>query len=124
MKFREIKTKSGILLLAGKNAENNEQLVSQAKPDEIVLHTAKPGSPFVNIKSEKEKKPSKEDIKEAAVFCAAYSQDWRDNNADVEVHIFNGKDIKKVKGMPVGTFAVKKAKSLIVKKKELLSYKK
>lgn len=123
MKFREFKTKNGTLVLAGKNAENNEELVAQAGKNEIVLHTAKPGSPFVNIKSKKGN-PDKEEIKESAIFCALKSHDWRDNKADVEVHIFKGGDIKKIKGMPVGTFSVKKAKSLIVKKKELLNYKK
>ena len=118
MKFREFKTKSGTLVLAGKNAENNEELVKQISPEEIVLHTAKPGSPFVNIKG----KAEKEDVKESAIFCASKSQDWRDNKADVVVHIFNGKDIKKVKGMPVGTFAVKKAKSLIVKKADITKF--
>lgn len=115
IKFREYKTSSGKLVLAGKSAENNEQLIKQAQKDEIVLHTKKPGSPFVNIKG----KASEKDIKEAAVFCARYSQDWRDNKQDVIVHYFKGKDIYKKKGMKLGTFGVKKFKELIVRKKDI-----
>lgn len=113
MKFREFITKKGTLVLAGKSAKNNEELVAQVEPNEIVLHTAEPGSPFVNIKG----KPKFGDVKQAAVFCAKYSQDWRDNKKDVVVHKFRGEDIYKRKDMKTGTFGIKKFKVIKVKKK-------
>lgn len=116
MKFREFKTSSGKLVFVGKNAENNEELVKQIEEDEDVFHTAKPGSPFVNIKSAT---ANEQDRKEAAVFCAAKSQDWRDNKKDVEVHYFKGKDICKKKEMGVGTFGVKRFKIIKIRKKEI-----
>lgn len=112
LKFRQFITSSGKIVLVGKNAENNEQLIKQVKKDEIVLHTDSPGSPFVNIKGEADKK----DIKEAAIFCAKYSQDWRDNKRDIEVHWFKGKDIYKRESMKTGTFGIKKFKKIKVKK--------
>lgn len=118
VKFREFKTSSGKKVLAGKDAESNEKLVEQAGQEEVVLHTAKPGSPFVNIKDSREK-TSKKDIKEAAIFCARYSHDWRDNRKDVVVHYFLGKDVFKIKAMKLGTFGVKKFKESIIKKKEI-----
>jgi predicted ribosome quality control (RQC) complex YloA/Tae2 family protein len=114
-KFREYFSSSGTLFLGGKNAENNEELITQAGKDEDVFHTAMPGSPFVNIKGE----AKKTDIKEAAIFCAKYSQDWKKNKKDVIVHQFKGKDIYKEKKMPLGTFGVKKFKEIKVKKEEL-----
>ena len=120
MKFREIKTSSGKVALAGKNAKNNEELVEQVKEKEDVFHTAKPGSGFVNIKG----KANQKDRKEAAIFCAAYSQDWRDNKSDVEVHAFKGKDIYKRKGMKLGTFGVKKFKVIKIKKEDIEKWKK
>lgn len=114
-KFREFISKKGTLILAGKNAENNEELIAQAKPEEEVLHTAEPGSPFVNIKG----KPKPGDIKEAAIICARYSQDYRDNKSEVIVHIFKAKDVYKRKGMEKGTFGVKKLKAMKIKKKEI-----
>ena len=119
MKFREIETSSGKKILAGKNAENNEELVAQISPEEEVFHTAEPGSPFVNIKSPK---TNKQDRKEAAIFCAAKSQIWRDKKGDVEVHWFKGKDIYKRKGMKAGTFGVRNVKGVKVKKEEILDY--
>lgn len=111
-KFRELISKRGTLILAGKSAENNEELVAQVKPNEEVFHTAKPGSPFVNIKRE----PKPGDMKEAAIFCARYSKDWRDNKSDVVVNNFKGKDIYKRKDMEKGTFGVKKLKKMKIKK--------
>jgi len=116
MKFREFTTTSGKQVLAGKDAESNEKLVEQIGKEEMVLHTARPGSPFVNIKLKENEKTSKKDIKEAAIFCARYSHDWRDNKKQVIVHYFLGKEIFKIKTMSLGTFGVKKFKEIKVKK--------
>lgn len=116
MKFREFKTSSGKKVLAGKDAKSNEELVKQVEKNEDVFHSAKPGSPFVNIKSPR---TNKQDRKEAAIFTASKSQDWRDNKKDVEIHWFKGKDLYKMKGMKTGTFGVKKKKSILVKKNEI-----
>ncbi len=122
VKFREYKTSSGKLVLGGKSAESNEELVEQVGENEIVLHTSLPGSPFVNIKSASGE-VGKEDIREAGIFCARYSQDWRDNKKNVLVHVFLGKDIFKDKKMKAGTFGVKKFKEIVVKKIEIGSFK-
>lgn len=116
MKFREFETSSGKKVLAGKDSRSNEELVKQIKKNEDVFHTTASGSPFVNIKSSK---TDDKERKEAAIFCAAKSQDWRNNKSDIEVHWFKGKDIYKIKGMKEGTFGVKKFKIIKVKKKEI-----
>lgn len=118
--FREFETSSGLRVLCGKSAENNELLVEQALPTEIVLHTVKSGSPFCNIKGV----ASKRDINEAAIFCAKYSSDWRDNKKDVIVHVFSGKNIYKDKRMKVGTFGVKKFDKIKVKKSKIIEFEK
>jgi predicted ribosome quality control (RQC) complex YloA/Tae2 family protein len=117
--FRERISSSKNLILAGKDAESNEELIKQAKKNEEVLHTEAPGSPFVNIKG----KPKKGDIKEAAIFCARYSRDWRKNKQDVKVHRFKRKDIYKEKDMKKGTFGVKKRKIIKVKKEWIENFK-
>jgi predicted ribosome quality control (RQC) complex YloA/Tae2 family protein len=120
MKFREFETSSGKKVLAGKSAQNNEDLIKQIDNEEIVLHTAKPGSPFVNIK---DKKPTKQDIKEAAIFCSLKSQDWRDNKKDVVVHYFHGRDVYKEKKMKLGMFGVKKFKEIKIKAEDIKKWK-
>ncbi len=116
--FRQIETKNGTILVAGRDAESNEELVKQVKKNEWVFHTKNPGSPFVNIKG----KPKTSDIKTAALFCARYSRDWKKNKKDVEVHYFLGKDLYKNKEMKSGTFGVKNLKKLKVKKEEILDF--
>lgn len=115
MNFRKFVTKQGTIILAGKNAENNEELIKQVKDREEVFHTEHPGSPFVNIKG----KPKRGDIKAAAIFCARYSKDWKKNKEDIFVHRFKGKDIYKSKGMKRGTFGVKKFKKIKVKRADI-----
>ncbi len=113
--FRKLITKNGTIVLAGRNDESNESLVAQAGKDEDVFHTKEAGSPFVNIKGE----AKIGDTKEAAIFCAKYSRDWKKNKKDVEVHKFFGKDIHKESGMKAGTFSVKKFKVIKIKKVEI-----
>jgi predicted ribosome quality control (RQC) complex YloA/Tae2 family protein len=117
MKFRSFVTSSGNKVLCGKSAETNEELIkSHLGKSDVVLHTRAAGSPFCIIKEN----ASKDDIKETAVFCASKSKDWRDNKHDVEVHYFKGSDVFKAPDMKLGTFGVKKAKSIIVKKNKIL----
>ncbi|MBU0958434.1 MAG: DUF814 domain-containing protein [Nanoarchaeota archaeon] len=112
IKFRELITHPGTTLLGGRDAKSNELLISQVEKEEEVFHTVAPGSPFVNIKGE----AKKGDIREAAIFCAIYSKDWKKNRQDVRVNRFKGKDIFKKKGMKIGTYGVKKSKTIKVKK--------
>ena len=113
--FRKFVTKNGRLILCGKDRFSNEKLLKQAKKNEIVLHTEESGSPFVNIKDG----PDNEDIKEAAEICAMYSQNWKKNKKNVEVHVFYGKNVYKTKDMPIGTFGVKDLKAIVVKKEDI-----
>jgi len=113
--FREYITKNGTTVLAGKDAKNNEELIAQVEKEEEVFHTESAGSPFVNIKG----KPKKGDIKEAAIFCAKFSREWKKNKSDIFVHRFKGKTIFKEKSMKLGTFGIKKFKKIKIKKEEL-----
>lgn len=116
--FRKFVLCSGKEVLCGKNSEQNELVVAQSGNDEAVLHTKAPGSPFCNIKG----KATPADIKETAVICAAFSKDWKQHKSDVEIHLFKGKDIFKEGEMKEGTFGVKKAKSLKVKKENIHNF--
>jgi predicted ribosome quality control (RQC) complex YloA/Tae2 family protein len=111
MTFKQFQTSSGKVFFLGKNAENNDELVEKFRgKDNIILHTAKPGSPFCVIE---DLKPTKKDIKESAIACASKSQDWRDNRQDVLIHQFTGKNIYKLKLMKLGTWGLKSKPKLI-----------
>lgn len=118
IKFRKFCTSSGNDIICGKDSAQNELVVAQSESNEAVLHTKEPGSPFCNIKG----KATKQDIKEAAVICAAHSKAWKKNKTDIEVHLFKGKDIFKDAKMKEGTFGVKNIKSIMVKKEDILIF--
>ena len=118
--FREYVTESGLRVFGGRDAENNDKLAWDAKPNDVMLHTSAPGSPFVNVG----RKPSKVDLKEAAVFCAKYSQDWRGGKKDVVVNKFLRKDMRKDVRMKVGLWEVKKQERVRVKAVDVLKFEK
>ena len=116
--FRRIETKNKTIIVGGKDAESNEEIIKQAEKGEFVFHTKNPGSPFVNIKG----KPKAGDLKFAAIFCAKYSRDWKQNKKDVEVHYFKAEDISKDKNMKTGTFGVKNLKKIRIKREEIIKF--
>ena len=103
-KFRWFFTSSGLLIIGGKSAEQNEEIVKITKPNSIMLHTSSPGSPFCIIFDSDE---SEKDIDEAAIFCAALSKDWKLKKKQISVDIFRKEQVYKTKGMAKGTFGVK-----------------
>jgi len=116
LKFRHFFTSNKVLVLAGKSAEQNELLIKRfTMPNEIVMHTEAPGSPFCVLKG----KPKKQDMEEAAIFCACFSKQWKKNAKKAIVHAFFGNAIYKTRQMPKGTFGVKKILEKIEVKLEL-----
>lgn len=106
-KYRWFFTLSGKLVVGGKSAEQNEELLQklkQARNDYIVMHTAKPGSPFLVIVAEINK-VTKKDKEECAIFTACFSQAWK-KGKNTQVHIFNLSHLEKNKEMKTGTWAV------------------
>lgn len=118
--FREFITSSELRVFGGKDAENNDKLVWEAKPKDILLHTDMPGSPFVNIGES----PSTGDIKEAAIFCAKYSQDWRNGKKDIIVNKFLRSNMNKSLKMKVGSWEVKKSEKIKIKRSDILKFEK
>lgn len=94
-------TSSGKLVIGGKNAKQNEEIMKKISSEDFILHTAAPGSPFCIIKN-----PNKQDLKEAAIFCACFSKEWKRGKKKAEVHIFRGYQVFKTKEMREGTFGV------------------
>ena len=118
--FREYVTVSGLRVFGGKSAETNDKLVSDAGSSDVLLHTDAPGSPFVNAGEN----PSKADLKEAAIFCAKYSQDWRTSKRNVIVNKFLRSDMNKESLMKPGTWGVRKQEKLGVKAVDILKFEK
>jgi len=121
-KYRWFFTSSGNLVIGGKSAEQNEELVLKMikqAVDYVVMHTKTPGSPFSFIIAPRDKVKTK-DLEECAVFTGCFSRAWRENKKGAMVDIFSSLQINKKKNMKTGTFGV--AGDVIRKEVELKLY--
>ncbi len=117
-KFREFKLKSGTKIFLGKDSKSNDELMKKFQgKDNLVLHTIASGSPFCVIDNLEE---NKEEIKQAAIICAAKSQDYRNNQKSVKLHLFKAKDTKKPKSLKQGTWSIQGKPKVIKAKRRLI----
>ena len=114
-------TSNNVLVVGGKSDEQNEQAIKHfSKPDYTIMHTSKPGSPFMIIQSDK---PTKIDLEETAIFCACFSKQWKQLKSatkKVDIDIFKGNQIYKNSAMKKGTFGIRGKKETMKVKPELV----
>ncbi len=79
-------TKNGFLVVCGKNAKQNDQLVSRhLKEGDFFLHADIVGASTTILKGSG-KKPAKEDLEQAAQMAACYSRAWKQGYHVVDVY--------------------------------------
>jgi hypothetical protein len=111
-------TSEGKLVVGGKSDEKNEEVIRNfLRPEYVIMHTSLPGSPFMILQTER---PSKADLKETAIFTAAFSKQWKNGSKNIAIDIFKGSQIYKAKAMKTGTFGVKGDKETVKVKPELV----
>lgn len=121
-KYRWFRTSEDFLVVAGESANQNEKLVKkQAEEEDIILHAEIQGSPFTLIKTgDREVTPLA--IREAAEFCASFSNAWKRNMGAVDVYWVRpeqvSKDTPSGEYVGKGSFMVKGRKNYL-KKTEL-----
>jgi predicted ribosome quality control (RQC) complex YloA/Tae2 family protein len=105
--FRWITSSDGFLLVGGKDAKTNEQLIRKhMKENDLVFHTDITGSPFVLIKNPEGKEIPEQTIKETAEFCGSYSKAWKIGISAVDVYYIKPDQVKKEGGLPTGSFMI------------------
>ncbi|MDO8459483.1 MAG: NFACT RNA binding domain-containing protein [Nanoarchaeota archaeon] len=107
-KYRWFYTLSKKLVVGGKSAEQNDDLLTKlkaSKKDFIIMHTAEPGSPFCVILTDK-KDVTKQDIEEAAIFTGCFSRAWRSQKKKTRVDTFDLSQLNKSSKMKIGTWCV------------------
>jgi hypothetical protein len=101
-------TSSGKLVIGGKSALQNEELLRRLKllkKEFIVMHTKEPGSPF-SIIFDDLKKISASDLKECAIFTGCFSRAWRSGEKKTKIGIFKLSQLRKNNNMKAGTWEV------------------
>lgn len=106
-KYKWFISSSGFLVIAGRNAEQNETVVKRyADPADILFHADIQGAAFVLIKSEG-KEIDDITIKEAAEFSAANSKAWSRTLGTVDVYCFKPDQATKPEGgLDKGSFVI------------------
>ena len=107
-KYKWFFTASGKLVVGGKSAAQNDELIKYLKQqgkEHLMMHTSSPGSPFTCILAEPEK-VSKQDRVECAIFTGSFSQAWKSGNKSAIIDIFRLSQVTKRSGMKTGTWGV------------------
>src|SRR3990167_5123984 len=116
-RYRWFYTSSGKLVVGGKSAAQNDDLLYKlvaSRKELLVTHTREPGSPFCVILSDA-KSITRQDRRECAQFTACFSRGWKAGKKKANVDFFYSSQLYKQKSMSQGTWGVKsKIESLSV----------
>lgn len=107
-KYKWFYTSSDKLVVGGKNADQNDELINRVKSSGnnfLVMHTSSPGSPFSVIISNSNEITGK-DKEECGTFTACFSQAWKKGCKKVEVDLFHSNQLYKSFIMKKGTWGI------------------
>ena len=108
-KYKWFFTSAGNLVVGGKSASQNDELlrrIKQSRQELIVMHTSSPGSPFTVILQDPNKVSASE-LEQIAIFTACFSREWRLGKDKASIDIFKASQLSKSKGAKTGSWAVK-----------------
>lgn len=107
-KFHFCFSSAGHLMIGGRNAQQNDQIVAKHMDDsDLFFHADIQGASAVILKDGTNAK--EDELKEAAQFAACFSKAWINANASVDVYaVRKGQLSKHVSGgfVPAGAFAI------------------
>ncbi len=94
-KFRWFFTSSGFLVIGGRDAQSNSEIVSKHLDEsDLFFHVDMPGGSVVVLKSG-EKEPDNDSIHQAAVAAASFSRAWREGLLSADVYYVRGNQVSK-----------------------------
>ncbi|MEM7825463.1 MAG: ribosome rescue protein RqcH [Candidatus Aenigmatarchaeota archaeon] len=107
-RFRWFLSSDGLLVIGGKDAKTNEEIVKKyARKQDLIFHADIHGASFVLIRNEKKQEIPMETIMEAAEFAATHSKAWLLGLGCIDVFYIKPEQIVKQGGLPLGSFKVK-----------------
>lgn len=107
-KFKWFLSSSGMLVIAGRDATQNENIVKKhAEQNDFLFHADIHGAAFVLVKSAGGGKIDEVTMKEAAEFAAACSKGWVRGIGNADVYAFRPEQATKPSGsLPKGSFVI------------------
>ncbi|MBN1170137.1 DUF814 domain-containing protein [Candidatus Micrarchaeota archaeon] len=107
-KFHHSYTSSGMLMIGGRNAQQNDMVVSKYMEDsDLFFHADIQGGSVVVLKGGTNATDS--ELEEAAQFAASFSKAWANANAGVDVYAVKKEQLSKKEAggfVPTGAFAI------------------
>ena len=107
-KFHYSSTSSGKLMIGGRNAQQNDILVSRyMEDDDLFFHADIQGGSVIILKGGAT--ASEQELEEAAQFAACFSKAWQNANAAVDVYAVKKDQLSKHESggyVPTGAFAI------------------
>ena len=101
-RFRWFRTSDGFLVLGGRNADDNEDLVKKyMQPGDRFLHTQVEGGPVTLLKATGPSEPSREvdfpdaTLEEVAQFAVSYSTVWKNSQYAGDVYMVEPDQVSK-----------------------------
>jgi len=108
-KFHHFTTSDGFLVIAGRDAKQNELLVARhLEPNDLFMHAEIHGAPATIIKNGQN--APERSLLEAAQFSASYSSAWKNGLASVDVYAVKPDQVSKHSQgeyVPKGGFMIK-----------------
>ena len=101
-RFRWFRTSDGFLVIGGRNADQNEELVKKyMDPSDRFFHAQAHGAPVTILKATEPDEPARDiDIpegskREAAQFAVSYSSVWKDSRFEGDVYEVDAEQVSK-----------------------------
>ncbi|MFC6835264.1 ribosome rescue protein RqcH [Halomarina ordinaria] len=101
-RFRWFRTSDGFLVLGGRNADQNEELVKKyMERGDRFFHTQSPGAPVTLLKASEPSEPTRErdlperSLEEAAQFAVSYSSVWKEGLYAADVYMVGPDQVSK-----------------------------
>jgi len=101
-RFRWFRTSDGFLVLGGRNADQNEELVDKYMDSyDRFFHAQAHGGPATVLKTSEPSEPSKDievpeqSLEEAAQFAVSHSSVWKDGRGAGDVYMVDGDQVTK-----------------------------
>ncbi|MFP4530848.1 MAG: ribosome rescue protein RqcH [Halodesulfurarchaeum sp.] len=101
-RFRWFRTSDGFLVLGGRNADQNEELVEKyMERADRFFHTQAHGGPATILKTSEPSEPTKDidvperSLEEAAQFAVTFSTVWKDGRYSGDVYMVDGDQVSK-----------------------------
>jgi predicted ribosome quality control (RQC) complex YloA/Tae2 family protein len=109
-KFHSALTSAGMLMIGGRSAQQNDQIVSKHMDDgDLFFHADIQGGAVFVLKGGAGAGVKDSDLAEAAQMAASFSNSWKNGNASVDVYaVGKGQLTKNMSGgfVPAGAFAI------------------